>query len=501
MQRSGRVDGDDSTVLIDARAIPAGTELESDVCIIGAGAAGITLALEFLGADFDVCLLESGGFGRDDRTQSLYRATTPNRSFDWPPEQSRLRFFGGTTNHWSGWCRPLSPFDLEQHSWISNTGWPLSPEELNRYYSRARPILELDPAPDRPSSSTIEFDPERLTSETITFSPPTRFGSSYRAHIEQASNIKLLVHANVTRIQRATEAAQITHLRATSFERNSFEVKAKIFVLATGGIENPRLLLASNDVQPAGLGNDYDNVGRYFMEHPDLKRAARWLFSDPYALPALYKRESDRSPWSVVALADNARRKEGLLGLVYRLRPESSLTGRLVEHVREILGSRSDSSGARSAIVLCHAEQEPDANNRVTLSLERDELGMRRASVHWTVSSLVTRTFREGLDIFANEVGRLGFGRVQILTEEGDDVLSGSIVGGGTHPMGATRMATDPRRGVVDASSRVHGLPNLYVSGSSVFPTSGTSNPTLTIVALAIRLADQIKARFSQRNI
>ncbi len=518
---------------IDARSLPTGSSLEADVCVIGAGAAGITLALELAGSGLSVCLLESGGFEPDERTQALYAGEVSTPAYA-PLESSRLRFFGGTTNHWTGWCGRWSPFEFEARDWVPHSGWPLGYQDLAPYYDRAEPLLELPPAPrdlgpavSDPERRTLDLDPRRIRTRTIRFSPPTRFGRLYRERLVAAPDVKLVLHANVTRIQRAVSEARVTHVDATSLDGPPFRVRARAFALATGGVENARLLLASNDVETAGLGNGRDRVGRYYMDHLG-RLAGMWFLEGVRAPLRLYARGRPAPFKAVLALAPEAQRRAALLGVTFRLllqrapaREDARLRGGVPAAVhadfQEDFGAHALAVASRldgrllaadeptksppinprlRAMVHCEAEQEPDPSNRVVLAGERDALGVPRASLEWRPSPHSVRTIEQGLQILGVEIGRVGLGRLGIAGGAG---RRRPPVRSGTHPMGATRMAADPSRGFVDPDCRVHGLANLYVAGSSVFPTGGTRNPTLTLTALAIRLADHLKATLRSR--
>jgi choline dehydrogenase-like flavoprotein len=504
---------------IDANALPADATLEADVCVVGAGAAGIALALELESAGIDVCLLESGRYEPDPATQDLYRGEIAGRSY-FPLESARLRWFGGTTNHWAGHCPELTPADLEARPWIDAAGWPISWEELSAYYPRAGSYLELPSPPPQPSPDARErgqrslpFDPDTLVTTMMRFSPPTRFGRVYRERIEAARHVRLVLGANVTALRRSPSHSLLERVEASTFGGNSFSVLAQRVVLAAGGIENARLLLVSNDVEPNGLG---------------LGGAARWLLAGADVEPGLYAwpEPSQRgASMAVLSLAERTVRREQLGGFRARLDwssesressgwqaarvlREAVSRGRVPDDLsgalRRLLGDFSGAfGGLREEIfgfgddafawITCEAEQRPDPENRVTLSSELDPLGLPRVRLHWRISEDDFRTLERGLEIIAHEVGRASLGRVQVPELETDGDWR-DRVRGAWHHMGTTRMGSSPRTSVVDAQCRVHGLGNLYVAGSSVFPTGGASNPTLTIVALVVRLADHLRS-------
>lgn len=490
-------------------------ELETDVCIVGAGAAGITLARELIGAPFRVCLLESGGYEPDPATQALYRGEVEGPPH-WTLDTARLRYFGGTTNHWTGWCRALAPICFEERAWVPDSGWPIPRSELEPYWARAASLVEIDESEAGPPHP-LPFAPDAFETGIVRFSAPTRFGQRYRAELERARNVSLVLDANVTGLRRDRRSPKLRHVDVACLDGRRFRVRARLFVLATGGIENPRLLLASNDVEAKGLGNAFDAVGRYFTDHIGLVGSAHWLYRGAVGPLGPYAGNATRR--ALLDLSAASQRRERLLMLSLRLvdpgwkrghRPtaeqgaERTWRAPLDESVEAWLGGAQglaagdlatftavSASPPRRISLNSITELPPLRENRVTLDEERDALGLPRVKLRWQVPTTVFETTLKGLGLLAREVGRLGLGRVRLprpgeITRWPDDVHTG------THPSGTTRMSGDPARGVVDGDCLVHGLENLYVAGSSTFPGIGTANPTLTIVALALRLARRI---------
>lgn len=518
----------------DGRDIPQDTVLEFDVCVIGAGAAGITIARDFSGEHMRVGLLESGGFHYEKEVQKLYRGQNTGRPY-FRLDEARLRFFGGTTNHWEGWCRPLDPIDFDQRDWVAHSGWPLTREELLPYYRRAHKLCQLGPFDYNPENWFSSWDGDAILRNSLKkiaptvfqYSPPTRFGVEYRDELEQADNVEILIHSTVTELVPKRGAEEIKIARIRTLAGNEFHVKADHFVLATGGIENARLLLASNSVRPAGLGNRHDLVGRFFMDHPHFVAAALLPARRKLRLPFFKRREVDGTTVEgVLTVPPEIQKREMLLNLSVQLRPPKQLANTylgaddgwlavrdvfadmkrgnppsdLARHLKRILGdldgtiegAYQEVSGSDTTVfpLFCRTEQCPNPVSRVQLSRETDALGVPRADLHWTLSRQDLQSVRRGMELLAMEMGRIGVGRVKVPATVDQ---WGSRIEGGWHHMGTTRMAHDPRSGVVDPQCRVYGLENLFVAGSSVFPTSGFSNPTLTIVALALRLSTHLK--------
>jgi choline dehydrogenase-like flavoprotein len=505
-------------MLIDARTVPNGKTIETDVCIVGAGAAGITLAREFRGQPFRVCLLESGDLEFDEETQSLYSGETTGMPFT-PLTASRLRYFGGATNHWGGWCQPLDEIDFEVRDWIPHSGWPFSRSHLVPFYERAQAILQIGPlaygaeAWETGSASQLPLIGSRVMTQMVQFSPPTRFGQVYRNEITHAQNIRTYLNANATEIETTKDARSVTRLRVACLQGSKFWVSARLFILAIGGIENARLLLLSNKVQSGGLGNQNDLVGRFFMDHAGLN-AGTVLLSDPNISPALYvhrvrglHRSSEppveQSVMGELMLSPEVMRTEKLANFSAVLESTSRLEAAkgdgflsVLYNVIKNVNRRAFKSPLRLRNII---EPMPNPDSRVTLTAERDRLGQNRVRLDWRLSRSDKRTIRRAQEIIGIELGRARLGRLMVMLDSDDTSWPSSLEHGLGHHMGTTRMHIDPKRGVVDQNCQVHGIANLFVAGSSVFPTYGYSPPTLTIVALALRLADHVKKRFLKR--
>ncbi|MBN1240225.1 MAG: GMC family oxidoreductase, partial [Gammaproteobacteria bacterium] len=511
-----------------------------DLCVIGAGAAGITIARELAGTPIRVCLLESGGVQPDPQTQALYEGENVGLPY-YDLTELRLRFLGGTTNHWSGVCGPLDPIDFQRRSWVPLSGWPLERPDLDPYYERAHVVCELGPyeyrpqAWEGPSRRQLPLDPDRIRSAMYQASPPTRFGSVYRDMLESAANIDTYLHANAVDLVAVGSGRGLSHVRGATLAGNGFVVRAKEYVLATGAIENARLLLASDGVHRGGLGNGNGLVGRHFMEH--LAVPSGLLVPADEGRLRLYTEEHRLGGSGVrgkafLALSRRVQEREELLNARAYIDPADDVealrgTSPGVESVYGLMQSLRDGGDAaayaanvaqdldgivrysyrrlfrppklKAYWLYMHMENAPHADSRVTLSDERDALGMRRVQLDWRLGDLERRTFERCARIMAEELGRAGVGRVRLLAP---DVATGwptvyRGLRGAWHQMGTTRMDRDPRRGVVDEQCRVHGVANLSIAGSSVFPTSGYTNPTLTLVALSIRLADRLKGELA----
>ena len=508
----------------DARTLDDGSLIEGDICIIGAGAAGISMALEWMGAGHEVVLLEGGGFEYSLDMQALYAGKSLGDPYNVPLEVARLHYFGGTTNHWAGWCSPMEPLNFEKRDWVPYSGWPFDRAHLDPYYARAHVHLELGPYEYDPAFylannaeySQLPFNDELVWTKMWQFSPPTRMGTRYREDIVESEHIHLYTYANVTEIEANEAVREITGLKAQTIDGKTHRVKARYYVLACGAIQNARVLLASNNQAPAGIGNDNDLVGRFFMEHIEMG-CAQLITEEPSVLPMYQLRvgPKTRPPTGELALSEKVQKEHGILNSTASLRggtfPEemSSFFKRFAamqaenqspEERRRRRNSLSTPEGARQDYRLqTRAEQAPNPDSRVVLSDEKDALGMPFADLDWKLTELDQRSIRVFFEIVAKEFGRTGVGRLQLLDWliDGDDSEWPHFLSGGFHHMGTTRMHNDPKQGVIDANAKVHGIENLYVAGASTFPTSGAPNPTLTLVAQSIRLSDHLKGKMS----
>lgn len=528
-------------MIIDLYKSTDDVRLEAEVCIVGAGAAGVALARDLMNAGRDVCLLEGGGMDFEDRTQSLFEGENVGMEY-YDLDHSRLRFFGGTTNIWGGRSVPLDPIDFEKRDWVPHSGWPITLDDVQAYYQVAHESLELgvyDYSEANWGTLGIEplaFDPEKIGTRFWRFDDMAeRFNSRRSDDLAKAANVRIVLHANATALEASENASGIGHLDAMALNGRKLRVVARHYVLACGAIENARLMLASDSVEANGIGNGHDQLGRYFMEHPH-GRIAHIETEDPAYFWALYRKRYPQSdvpsaPALVMPPAQQQRlgvlnsaatfkiqrdpakgagiSKRVYLNLKHALSPTKS--GRLLwqtwrgsqdflqRHISMPLLRTAAKLNRMDLYVIARAEQAPNPDSRVVLSGDCDALGSRRADLDWRLSSLDKETMLQFGRTLGQEFDRLGLGRLTTCEwlEDGTpdwpvDATVGNHPIGGYHHMGTTRMSVSPRNGVVDANCTVHGYHNLHIAGSSVFPTGGWANPTLTLLALTHRLGDHL---------
>jgi choline dehydrogenase-like flavoprotein len=569
------------------------------VCIIGAGAAGITLACELDGCGFKVLLLDAGGLKLDAADSSQLYQGSANPPHPNPSEFRRVRF-GGTTGIWGGRCVPLDPVDFERREHVANSGWPISYDDVAQHYPRALEYcdagaFDFSVAGSLPHAApTIEglVDQQVVLSDRIErYSLPTDFGQRYRRRVAQSANVTAVLHARCVALHRSPGGERIEVVEISDRAGRRRQIRARLFVLATGGIETPRLLLSS-DPRGRGLGNASDLVGRYYACHFEnvfgrvVPHGARVAFDFEKTGDGVYCRRK-------LLFSADAQREHRLLNMAFRLHfPDYSdaahgsavmsaiylAKSTLIPEYQAILrhgvpppaapaaaggalaaaaagtteafgaigaasiGSSAAAAASAGADTAAHlrnvvgglpamarfgtqwlfrrvlarrklpytlvpnadgsfplefnAEQTPQAASRVTLGGSVDRDGMRRVDVAWRLCEADTEAAQRAYVLLRDTLGATGTCRVDYDPQLLDGAIRSSVPLGGHH-IGTTRMGSSPRTGVVDVNCSVFELPNLYVASSAVFCTSGHANPTLTIVALAIRLAAHLKSQLA----
>ncbi|MDB5870404.1 MAG: dependent oxidoreductase [Polaromonas sp.] len=554
-------------MIANADSIHNGARLQADVCVIGGGPAGIALTLDLSERGFSVLLLESGYLKEDPQTQSLYNGEVADERLHSPPDKYRQRRFGGSTAIWGGRCMPFDPIDFETRSHVPNSGWPLSYDDLLPFYPRANALSEAgrfsyqaEDALGPGAAPLIQgFSSQRvLASGLERFSCPTHFGSRYARQLGLAPHVQVLLGANCTAVRLQPDGRAVRAVEVATLAGSRFSVAARVTVLAAGGLETARLLLASRDVSPAGVGNHHDVVGRYYMCHI-AGNVGRLIVQGPtrnvrhgYELTpeGIYCRrrlavaagEQRRLGLSnTVArlhfprITDPAHRSGVLSGLFlarklisyeYGKRLNDGSTATPASYARHLLNVATDPLDTTAflahwlrhrsfaerkfpSVILrnrtnrfsleMHAEQIPQAQSRVTLSDKVDALGMPRLRVDWRYSPADIESVRRTLDVLTQEFALSGKARFEYDPETLEqDLMRFGAYGG--HHIGTARMGLDARTSVVNADCQVHSVSNLFVAGSAVFPTSSQANPTLTLIALSLRLGNTLSQRLDARH-
>jgi choline dehydrogenase-like flavoprotein len=529
--------------------------LWADVCIVGGGAAGISLALSLSGQGLKIVLLESGEMREHAPTQALYAGEVADEKLHSPPDKYRQRRLGGSTAIWGGRCVPFDPIDFETRAHVPHSGWPITYGDLLPFYPQANALAEAGRfaydaqdalGPDAPPMFRGFESGVVRTDSLERFSCPTDFGRRYARRLRLAPDIHVLLGANCTNIGLDTGARAVDELEVKTLAGRRFRIAVRTAVLATGGLETARLLLASRNAVPAGIGNEYDVVGRYYMCHIAGNVGTLVVRGSPADVRHGY----EVTPEGVYArrrlgIDAQAQREHGLTNAVARLHfPRITdprhrngvlsglfLARRLISYeyakrlndgtppdaatyARHLLNVVSDPVDTTAflahwiarrtlaqrkfpSVILrnrtnrfsleIHAEQIPSAASHVALTDRMDALGMPQLRVDWRYSPADIEAVRRMLDLMAAEFERSGIAQLDYARDTlEEDLMRFGAYGG--HHIGTARMGTDPRTSVVDADCRVHSLRNLFVAGSAVFPTASQANPTLTLVALSLRL-------------
>ena len=536
--------------IVDARTLEdAG--LQTDLCVIGAGAAGIALAIELTRGGREVCLLESGDFAPDHDTQSLHDLA----SIGYPPRanyMSRARYFGGSCNLWAGRSMLLSEFDVAPRPWVPHSGWPISHAELARHYPRAAEMLRLPGrqwftigAHQKRMSDDEHrlLDDDRLTPTVSLWAPaPMRFGAAYRRALERATRARVLINANLTHIHLNEAGDRVEALSVATLSGQRFTVRARTVVLACGGLENARLLLASRDRQSHGIGNRFDQVGRYFMEHPRavfgkvrLRPGCRLPLLRGFPL-------TDGKVQVGLGLSEQTQRRERLLNHYLTLEAEVSgytqqsyqssveimkillrrgHAGRRWELGKAGLGALPDMIYlltpkeilphpvyrwcwlARQALprkprpesfaVVYFCEQPPDPASRAQLGPEVDRLGVNRLVLDWRIDDAVSASVLRLQQLLAERLEQTGLGHLE--NPEIGAQVHRRVPSHGNH---ADERRPAQRRGR-PATAGSTGWTISTSPAARSFPCAGHANPTLTVVALALRLAEHLESATTWR--
>ena len=487
-------------MLVDFNVSTKNLPQNADVCVVGSGPAGMTLAMQLEEYGRSVILLEGGGLDQSRDSQDIYKGEVigdPYAALDY----ARLRYLGGTSGHWGGWCYPMPENVFQKMDAFKDAYWPIEKKDLDPFLVKALSILEIP----QPQNGAI-VDNEFGIKQTSILISRVRFGQKYRERLTSSQNITCVTNANLTGLE--TDGSKVVAAIVTNYAGQSGRVRAKHFILAMGGIENSRMLLWCNHQAKGKLVDPRAPLGRYWMEHLAMKIG--------YALVDFkYQRHDRHVPQLVLGLTDTVKRKLSVLDCSFVLEQVSSESTKallrdllcIAPTAGEWVASLAKKNIVCGTLLSAEWEQEPIWNNYVKLSeTKRDRFGIPLTELHWKKTDRDLATLQKSLSQLNDCLMTKNRGRIKLMAEtrgrmERDDKefgIDGWAIGGDEgisfHHMGGTRMAQMVENGVVDSNCRVFGQGNLYVAGSSVFPSGGAANPTLTIVQLSLRLAEHLRS-------
>lgn len=514
---------------------------------------GLALAFKCANQGLSVILLESGGFGDRGNAEARFGSAeilTPHHA---ALEAIRCQGIGGTSRLWGGRCVALDDIDFEKRDHVANSGWPIPHAKIANYYGEALTFLGcgIDAAHARNTERTAQAEIATDMPEYWSAEPDLR--RRHGARLRNSANIRVYTLCTVSGIRLDSDGARVAALVVKSGDR-SFEVTAKSYVLAGGGLENARLLLLAQRDWPHKFGGPNGPLGRYYCGHLSGYLAAIRFNQQSFAKSLWYRKSSDGSHLRHrLAPTPDAQRKHALLNTVFWLDSFSvgdpahgsgalsmlylglTLLGlyprignglapspteprsrglrrhlsnvvrdpRLLSSMFSVTWQLSKRRFGQRAFALMnpgeryllryHAEQVPTSESRVFLA-DDDRGGTPKLCVDFRFQPQDIDSVVKSHEVLDDWLQREKIGRLDYLTDadrQGEAVLNQAL--DGYHQIGVTRMADDPKSGVVDRDCRVHDMANLFVAGSSVFPTAGQANPTLPAVALALRLGDHLR--------
>jgi choline dehydrogenase-like flavoprotein len=524
-----------------------------DLCIVGGGAAGLTLAAELAQSGLRLLVLEAGDRQRSPTGQEHFRGEVADLAVHSPLDSFRVRALGGTSRIWGGRCLPYDPIDFADREWFPLPGWPISYETLLPYYERAHEAAEVGRFDYTPRSPIVPgLDGEALQTTLERFSRPTDFSKRYGDLLGQSASVHVVLNATVTAVRLTPAGDRVDHLEVVAPDLCRLRVRAANYVLAAGGLETTRLLLASNDIQADGIANTHGWLGRCYMCHLSAALGTVTFSGPPRTIAGAYERDTEGVYYRRrIGVTAAAQRRLRILNLAFRLHlPESTdpahgdpvlslifLARYLVKYEYSRKAREAKLTPAQHlhhlANVVCHpirftrfvgfwmpkrylserripsivlfsrknryalefhSEQAPNPASRVSLIRAQDRFGMQRLRVDWRATPLDIETVRQSYRLLASELKRTGTGSLEFDEATLEQIVMAEGAYGGHH-IGTARMSARPADGVVDPDCQVHGVSNLFVASAAVMPTSGQANPTLTVLALTLRLADHLRVR------
>lgn len=498
----------------------------ADVCVIGAGAAGICLALELTRLGRRVVLLEAGSREVQESLQEPYRSEVSGHEHR-GIHSGRIRALGGTTQRWGGQILELDPEDFEPRSWIGGSGWPFRKQELEPYYRRA---LEMEDVArslqaDADVWRALALAPPRLEGLEPYFTrwcPEPSFARLHAQALEQTQDINVWLHANATELLLEGDSVRGVRAcaRAESGETREAIFRAETFVFCLGTIECARFFLQPRE---GGLPwNTSGLLGRHFQDHIDAnvamvvprnRRVFAELFDNVFLDGRKYHPKLRLSP----AMQEQTESLNCALTVTFTSQIDATLDSlkstarhllrgdwaevgwrdgvRMASHApllarqswRYALKHRVYNPPEATVQLRVHCEQEPEGESSITLSGERDSFGLLRTRLNWRLGQRELHSIQAITRVAETSLSDVA--EVNVLPQLRDDASLAAACDDSNHHMGGMRMAASETKGVVDPDLRLQGVRNAYVCSGAVFPSSGFSNPTHTVIALAMRLA------------
>lgn len=555
-------------MLVDGESLSDNSSLQGDITIVGAGPAGIVLAMELEKAGLNIILVESGRLESSSEIQNLGQASSFDPKTHAPMNECTRRQIGGTSTIWGGRCVPPDPIDFDFRPYITDAHWPVTYQEITKYFDQAcrlsfcgKNIFDIHNISGVTQKSIIPGlpDEEVKTSCLERWTLPTNFGKEYIHVLENSKNIKLIFGLTCTEINENINDKRINEIHAKTLQGKNIQLKSELYVLACGGLETTRLLMASNKKSPTGIGDHSGLLGKYYMGHISGRIAKVHFTTPPQQTIHGYDRDSDGTyirrrfsfsqrfhnenklpnivSWLVNPDIYDPIHGNGILSFVYLLlispffgkylasdAIRKAATGdnknrMLMPHFKNIIFNIPQtikfiiSFGYKRFIphrkipgffvysksniypLHYHAEQIPNINSCVSLSSECDSLGMPKLKINLQYSQEDIDGVIRAHQYWDEYLRRYSCGHLEYITND----LKKSVwdqASDGFHQIGTTRMSKSPADGVVDANCKIHGYKNIFIASSSIFVTSGQANSTFTILAFTLRLAEHIKNNF-----
>ncbi len=552
-------------MLINAETIQDGGIINSDIAVIGAGPAGIVLALELAKVGLDIALIESGRLDFDRAIQNLGDASYVDLEFHAPMSECTRRQVGGTSTIWGGRCVPYDPVDFAQRNHISNSDWPVTYAELEVYFQRAsdyflcgKAEFDLNNLDHIEQKSIVPGLPDEdvLTSTLERWSLPTNFGKEYLDQLKRSDRISLFSGLTCTEIVTNEQGKKVEFIQAKTLGGKQIEIKCQKYILAGGALNNTRLLMACDRYHPGGIGNHSELLGKFYMGHLSGDIAKVKFTTPPKETIFGFDRDTDgtyvrrRFSFAPEFLAEQQlsntvgwlgapefgdfSHQNGILSSAYialnlpilktRLGASTAIrraaigkdkgiyyphivnifkdVGQILSFIPSFGYGRFIAkrkipalfvySAANEYPLHYHSEQVPNPESRVSLSNEKDALGMRRLNIELRFTDQDIESVVKAHHHWDQHLRKHDCGYLEYLSEDLEAAVW-SQAGDGFHQVGTTRMSEHPSQGVVDVNLNVHGFDDLFVASSSTFVTSGQANSTFMIVAFALRLADYLK--------